>query len=260
MKRICLYKEYNLGDFFIKEPSPNKYKIETTSIWSFPERGNWSTHNGSYRGNWSPHIPRNIILRYSKEGDIVLDQFSGSGTTLVEALLLKRKCIGIDINPQAVEITQSNIHPLISNNTDATVRQGDACALEFIKDNSTDLICTHPPYSNIINYSDNICGDLSLLDIEDFITKIRQVAAESFRVLRNNKYCAILMGDTRRKKHIIPLGFRVMETYINSGFMLKEIIIKQQHNCKSTDYWYSRSIKHNFLLLAHEYLFVFRKP
>ena len=40
--------------------------------------------------NWSPYIPRNILLRYSKEGDLVLDQFAGGGTTLVEAKLLNR--------------------------------------------------------------------------------------------------------------------------------------------------------------------------
>ena len=122
------------------------------------------------------------------------------------------------------------------------------------------MICTHPPYSNIIRYSDNIHGDLSQLDIDDFLKKIRFVATECFRVLKSNKNCAILMGDTRRKKHIIPLGFRVMDIFINSGFALKEIIIKQQHNCKSNSYWYTRSIEQDFLLIKHEYLFVFRKP
>lgn len=101
---------------------------------------------------------------------------------------------------------------------------------------------------------------MSNLDIEDFLIKIKSVSEESFRVLKNNKYCAILMGDTRRKKHIIPLGFRVMDIFMNSGFVLKEIIIKEQHNCKFTNFWYARSIEMNFLLIAHEYLFVFRKP
>ncbi|MEN6314189.1 MAG: DNA methyltransferase [Clostridiaceae bacterium] len=236
------------------------YKIESTSLWSFPERGKWSTHNGSYRGNWSPYIPRNIILRYSKEGDIVLDQFLGSGTTLIEAALLKRKGIGIDINHQALELSRINTNTLTEDNLELLIKQGNACNLAFIKNNSIDLICTHPPYSNIIRYSESIDGDLSHLDIDDFLVSMKRVATECFRVLKNDKYCAILMGDTRRKKHIIPLGFRVMDTFINYGFALKEIIIKEQHNCKSDKFWYSRSIEQNFLLIAHEYLFVFRKP
>jgi len=67
------------------------------------------------------------------------------------------------------------------------------------------------------------------------------------------------MGDTRRKGNIIPLGFRVMEVFCKAGLTLKEIVIKEQHNCTSTGYWKKQSIKYNFLLIAHEYLFIFKK-
>jgi len=49
------------------------YKLQNTTLWSFPKRGNWSTHKGDYRGNWSPHIPKNLILKYTKPKDIVLE-------------------------------------------------------------------------------------------------------------------------------------------------------------------------------------------
>ena len=61
---------------------PDNFELETKTIWSFPDRGDWATHDGNYRGNWSPYVPRNLILRYSKPGDLVLDQFAGGGTTL----------------------------------------------------------------------------------------------------------------------------------------------------------------------------------
>ena len=60
---------------------PEDFELETNTVWSFKKRGNWATHDAKYRGNWSPFIPRNIILRYSKKGEIVLDPFIGSGTT-----------------------------------------------------------------------------------------------------------------------------------------------------------------------------------
>lgn len=239
---------------------PKDYKMEITTMWSFPERGNWATHNGKYRGNWSPYIPRNIIERYSKKNDIVLDQFMGSGTTLIESKLLGRRGVGVEINPHAINLAKQNLNFDKNNNYQARIYQGDARNMHFIPDKSIDLICTHPPYSNIIKYSQGIEGDLSHYDIEEFIREIASVAKESYRVLKENKYCAILMGDIRRKKHIVPLGFRVMEKYIQAGFVLKEIIIKEQHNCKSTDFWHDKSIKYNFLLIAHEYLFIFRKP
>ncbi len=59
----------------------DNFILEQTTIWSFPNRGNWATHSGNYRGNWSPYIPRNLVMRYSNEGDWILDQFLGSGTT-----------------------------------------------------------------------------------------------------------------------------------------------------------------------------------
>ena len=82
---------------------PDNFQLEKSSVWSFPERGNWATHDSKYRGNCSPYVIRNLLLRYSKEGDWVLDQFVGGGTSLVEAKLLNRNIIGIDINPRALE-------------------------------------------------------------------------------------------------------------------------------------------------------------
>lgn len=244
----------------IKVWSPKDFKLESTTMWSFPDRGSWATHNSKYRGNWSPYIPRNLILRYTEKDDIILDQFLGSGTTLIETKLLGRYGVGIDINSRAIEIAKRNISFSTMDKYEPMIHEGDARNLSFIVDSSIDLICTHPPYSNIIKYSNGLNGDLSHLDVSPFIREIKQVAKESYRVLKSNKYCAILMGDIRKNKHIVPLGFYVMQQFIESGFILKDMAIKEQHNCKSNRYWHSKSIEYNFLLIAHEYIFIFRKP
>jgi DNA modification methylase len=229
------------------------------TVWSFPKRGDWATHDAKYRGNWSPYIPRNLLLRYTKEGDTVLDQFAGGGTTLVEAKLLNRNIIGIDINPAAIERCYEKIDFEYPNSGNVTIRQGDARDLSFLRDESIDFICTHPPYANIINYSKDIPGDLSLLSVTKFLEQMKLVSSECYRVLKKGKFCAILMGDTRIKGHVVPMSFDVMKIFEGAGFKTKEIIIKEQHNCKATGFWKTNSIKYNFLLLAHEYLFVFRK-
>jgi hypothetical protein len=77
--------------------------------------------------------------------------------------------------------------------------------------------------------------------------------------LKKDKYCAILIGDTRRKKMYQPLAFKVMERFLKVGFLLKEDIIKHQHNCKATGFWVNKSKEYNFLLIMHEHLFVFKK-
>ncbi|MDY3845710.1 MAG: class I SAM-dependent methyltransferase [Eubacteriales bacterium] len=178
---------------------PEKFELETNTVWSFPERGKWATHDAKYRGNWSPYIPRNIILRYSKEGDTVLDQFVGGGTTAVEAKLTNRNFIGVDINPKAIEITKNKLNFKCEHNPKTKIIQKDARNLSCIADNSIDLICTHPPYADIIHYSDDINGDMSLMPMKDFINEMCKVASECYRILKPGKFCAILMGDTRKK-------------------------------------------------------------
>jgi len=259
VKKTGQAKNCPVKDAGIQRWEPENFNLETTTVWSFPDRGDWATHSGKYRGNWSPFIPRNVILRYSKEGETVLDQFAGSGTTLVEAKLLNRKCIGVDINPEAVELARHNTGFEREGCSEVDIRIGDARDLRFIEDESIDLICTHPPYSNIIKYSEDIEDDLSHCDIKEFLGEMEKVASECYRVLKMGNFCAILIGDTRRKGHMVPIGFNVMETFLRPGFKLKEIVIKEQHNCSSTGYWRKQSIKHNFLLIAHEYLFIFRK-
>ena len=111
----------------------------------------------------------------------------------------------------------------------------------------------------IIEYSENIAEDLSKLKVKEFLVEIEKVAKESYRVLKKGKFCAILMGDTRQKGHVIPMSFEVMKIFEGAGFKTKEIIVKEQHNCKATGFWKTNSVKYNFLLIAHEYLFVFRK-
>ncbi|MGN1117065.1 MAG: TRM11 family SAM-dependent methyltransferase [Acutalibacteraceae bacterium] len=201
-----------------------------------------------------------MILRYSQEGDLILDQFAGGGTTLVEAKLLNRDIIGVDVNDIALSRCKEKTgfeHE--GANGKVYLHKGDARNLDFVADNSIDLICTHPPYADIIHYSEDIPEDLSLLKVKDFLEEMKKVASESYRVLKKGKFFAVLMGDTRQKGCMIPLSFDVMKIFQTAGFTLKELIIKEQHNCKATGYWKTNSVKYNFLLIAHEYLFVFRK-
>ncbi len=231
--------------------------MEETSIWSFPDRGKWATHSGSYRGNWSPYIPRNLILKYSEEGEWVLDQFVGSGTTLIEAKLLNRNAIGIDINPKSILISRENLKFESDSKPHIFLRQGTAENITFLKDSSIDMICTHPPYADIIKYSKGLTGDISLLKYDDFLTSIHKVAAESYRVLKPNRYCTFMIGDIREKGYVKPLGMDCLNVFGKHGFRLKEIIIKEQHNCHSTNYWQEK--RRSFYLLAHEYIFVLEK-
>jgi len=248
---------------------PIDFELEQTTVWSFPDRGAWATHQGNYRGNWAPQIPRNLILRYTQPGEWVLDPMVGSGTTLVECKLLGRNGIGVDINYEALMLTfdrlnfePQNLYETLPP-TEIRLYHGDARNLDLIPDESIDLIATHPPYANIIAYSkgNTIDGDLSRFrSLDDYLDAMTEVAMEYYRVLKPGRHCAILVGDTRRHKHYVPIAFRVMERFLQVGFILREDVIKVQWKMKSTRERWQRQAERDFLLIYHEHLFIFRKP
>ncbi|MCL7388372.1 MAG: DNA methylase [Thaumarchaeota archaeon] len=270
----------------IEEYQPRDFILETTNVWSFPERGAWATHQGDFRGNWPPQMVRNIILRYSKPGETVLDQMCGSGTTLIECKLLGRNAIGVDINLDCIMLTRDRLNfdytPLDPGYPRVTIKTyiGDARNLDLIEDESIHLIATHPPYVNVIPYSkkSKIEGDLSAVhSIDEYIDGMREIAEECYRVLKPGRFCAILVGDIRRHRHHVPIAFRTMQVFLESGFILREDIIKHQWKTKTTrekwegltkvaeECWVdidkkSRKYYMDFYLLYYEHLFIFRKP
>ncbi len=188
------------------------------------------------------------------------------GTTAIEAKILWRNLLCYDINPEAIKLTKSLLNFEIDLEWQeefwrVEIQKHNATKKnENLKKESIDFILMHPPYADIIKYSNWIKWDLSQIhDIDEFCDKMEKVAIESFRVLKPWKFLAILMWDTRRKKMYQPLAFKVMERFLKVGFALKEDIIKVQHNCKATWFWVKKSKDHNFLLIMHEHLFIFQK-
>jgi DNA modification methylase len=241
--------------------NPEEFKKESTTVWSFPKRGDWATHNNKYRGNFAPQVARNLILRYSEENELILDPMCGSGTSLIEAKLLNRNSIGIDINPDAIDLSKKALEFEMDNLSQHQLHCRDARDLSLFEDNSIDLIIFHPPYLNIIKYSNGtIDGDLSNISrLKVFLEEMAKVGSELKRVLKPDRFCAVLIGDTRKNKHYIPISHYVLDVFLELGFVLKEEIIKLQHNCTHSTRWNTLADKMGFYLIMHEHLFVFRK-
>ncbi len=244
---------------------PPEFVPENTTVWSFESRGKWGVHDSVYRGNWAPEIPRNLILRYSRNDDWILDPFVGGGTTAIECTLLNRNFIGFDINPAALILSRRKIQLLkakikrTASNGIPEVRlfKGDARDMTRVPSSSVDLVCAHPPYLDIVGYTRTNPADLSTItDPDRFIREMRKVSYEVYRTLKpGGRYC-VLMGDVRRSGRLIPLGLKLLNSLLDM-FDLEESIIKRQHQC-SGSYFYKP--ENSFLRLEHEYLFVLRKP
>ncbi len=281
--------EIPLKPVSVKRLSPRSDELGdiSTTVWSFPKRGSWATHRGNYRGNWAPQIPRAVIMLYSEPGEVVLDQMVGSGTTCIEARLLGRNCIGVDISYDAVmlalhrlyyleEYVRSNIDGLEGDekryaenvlSTWSRIYLGDARSLDDIGGDTIDLVATHPPYYNIIRYSrrrrrgDAAPGDISRIGrLPEYLDAISEVAREAYRVLKPGRHAAVLIGDTRTRKHYVPISHYVLRRLLGAGFVLREEIVKIQHRMKTTRELWGRMRKRDFLLIYHEKLYVLRKP
>jgi DNA modification methylase len=263
-RELALSDPLLLNSVHVREFVPSDFRLEEATLWRFPTRGKWATHNHIYPGNWAPQIPRNLILRYSNPEDTILDPFVGGGTTLIECLLLSRNGIGVDINPRAISITELRLRNLRREArkqdypiTTATmqVKQGDARNLNFISDGCVDLICAHPPYMNTIKYTESFFEDLSRIGgPEEYVAEIRKVAKELHRVLKPRGYLSVMMGDVRKKGRLIPLGFRVLGAFEEEGFTPHEIFIKEQERCSSDMFYKNHQTEFR---IAHEYVFVF---
>jgi ubiquinone/menaquinone biosynthesis C-methylase UbiE len=253
----------------ITEWRPQDFKLEKSTVWGFRKRGDWAVHCSDYRGNWAPQIPRNLVLLYSKPKQAVLDPFVGGGTTLIECYLEGRNGIGVDINPWAIKMTNFRLNELrqaAQNNTefdigdaDIRVKKGDARELDYIEDESIDLICAHPPYGSALRYTFYEEKDLSHInDTDEFLLEMKKVADELYRVLSPTGKCAVLIGDIRKKGRFIPLEYLVMEEFKRAKFKLWERIIKLQYHDKSTAFYLdlTKEKKH---WIAHEYLLLFNK-
>jgi len=83
--------------------------VITDSLWILGAREKTGPHAGDYHGNFVPQIAYQVITRFTRQGEIVLDMFSGMGTTLIECSHLGRNGIGIELNPQVVEASKERI-------------------------------------------------------------------------------------------------------------------------------------------------------
>jgi DNA modification methylase len=251
------------------EPLPEELGDVSTTVWSFPKRGSWATHRGDYRGNWAPQVPRALILRYTEPGDTVLDPMAGSGTTCIEAVLLGRNCIAVDISHGAVMLTHHRLYHLIralerrgGGKVEARYRvfHGDARRLDKIPDSSVDLVAAHPPYFGSVRYGGEE-GDLSKArSLEEYLAMFRQAAEEAYRVLKPGGVLGILIGDTRIKKRYVPASHYALLVLLDAGFVLREEVVKIQHNMKTTREVWRKMKGKDFLLIRHEKLYILEKP
>jgi hypothetical protein len=207
---------------------------ELCSVVSYPDRGPWG--DSRYRGNCSGYLVKDLILRFNCQS--VFDPAEGSGT---------------------VKDVVSGINRYLTRNIDyegRDLKAGWDVFADPLPGREFDLVWYHPPYWDIIRYSDNPKNLSTCSTLEDFELKLNQSVENLFQAVKPGGIMAILIGDKRKDGRYYPL-FRSLLMNSTIG-QLRAIIIKVQHNCWSDSKNYGS--RNSFLIpIRHEYCLVFQK-
>lgn len=258
----------------INDINLNRWKeydeILTDSLWLIDRRDGSGVHTAGYWGNFIPQIPYQMMRRYTRKGDWVIDTFAGSGTTMVEGQRLGRNVLGIELQSQMVErardlvAAEPNPHGVT-----IAVTQGDCTTADYpalLRAHGREraqLAILHPPYFDIIRFSDDP-RDLSNAEtIDVFLEQIGRVVAGVAQVLDRGRYLVVVIGDKYVRGDWIPLGFQTMSEVMKHGFSLKSIVVKNFEETSGKrsqkELWRYRALLGGFYVFKHEYIFLFRK-
>jgi hypothetical protein len=250
----------------INDINLNRWKeyedIRTDSLWIIGKRDGTGVHSAGYWGNFIPQIPNQMIRRYTKKGEWVLDTFVGCGTTLI--------AIGIELQAEVAERARELVRaePNRSGVVSKVITEDSAQIdypqmLDGVGQKSVQLLIMHPPYFDIIKFSKDP-GDLSnASSVDAFLEMISSIVERAAAVLDKGRYFALVIGDKYSKGEWVPLGFLTMNEVLKRGFSLKSIIVKnfEETSAKRNqkELWHYRALVGGFYIFKHEYIFLFKK-
>jgi len=248
--------------------------VWTDSLWLIDARDATGGHELDYHGNFVPQIATQAFLRYTKEDDVVLDLFLGSGTSAIEAERQNRRLIGVELKADLVEYVRDKITPSLLGDR-IHLLQGDAtrtetagrvrAALSEMGADRAQLLMLHPPYHDIIQFSDYPEDLSNAPDTASFLEWFAATARNAFDLLDEGRFACLIIGDKYAQGELIPLSFYCLDRMERVGFRAKAVVVKniegnERGKGRDTNLWRYRALRGGFYIFKHEYVMVFRKP
>jgi len=238
-------------------------------------------------------VERLIETFLSPEGRLVLDPFSGSGSTLIAAERAGKQGIGLEISPEYVATANARLQTLREASGDSSRIETDqqpecseqpvcssgsivycdsaANLLTYVTPGTIDLCITSPPYWNILNqrrtadlkavrHYGNRSDDLGIIeDYEEFLTATTNVLADVFTALKPGAYCCVVVMDLRKKNRFFPLHSDLATRLVEVGYLLDDLIIwnRQAEYNNLRPLGYPSVFRVN---KVHEYIVLMQKP
>ncbi len=231
----------------------------------------------SQGGNKPPQLMQELIEFFTKPGEFVLDPFAGAGGTALGAFLANRDSINIELNPASI-----NIYHQVCEQEDIRKHEfieGDCREiLPIMKTDTFDFIATDPPYSpeltqtmsgqanqtylrqnrksSYITYSEDPRDFSKLEDFESYFEEMSEVGRELLRVLKPNRYMAMILRDAYQNSRYIPTSSIIADRYSKIGWILKGEKIWYATGSRIRPYGYPNAFVPN---IVHQVILIFRK-
>ncbi len=248
--------------------------VETDSLWTIENRKRQDGHQLDYHGNCVPQILTQCLTRYTKKDDVVLDLFLGSGTTAIEAVNLDRRCIGVELQKEMADYVKNKLKEqgkhqqvaVINGSSTDEQKTGKAIEKSLTKMDreKAQFLFLHPPYGDIIQFSEAEDCLSNFSDTEAFLDQFEQVARLGYEQLEKGRFGALVIGDKYTGGELIPLGFYCMERMNRVGFKTKSIVVKNMAGNergigRCGFLWWYRALFGGFYIFKHEYVIIFQK-
>lgn len=228
-----------------KLPPKPELEIQSTTLWDYPSQhyGEEMQGDQEYVGATPSYVIWNLLQRYTKPGDLVVDPMCGSGTTLDVCKDTGRQGRGFDLAPFRDDIVRADSRHIP------------------LKSATVDFAFIDPPYSTHVKYSgDPRCiGELDAAE-PGYYESLDKVFAEMARILKPGGHAAVYVSDSWRKgKPFCPIGFELFAR-MREKLTPVDIVCVTRHNRKlKRGNWHKAAVEGNFFLRGFNYLMIFRK-
>jgi DNA modification methylase len=251
-------------------------------VWQFHYESRDIRDKSLHPATFPISIAKKVISLFSHEGELVLDPFVGSGTTLVAAQDLNRNAVGFDLQGKYIDLCESR---LASNNlfnkAQQVAIQDDALHIpNYLEPNSVSLIWTSPPYANLLNrkrknksrrdrnneqldkveqYSQDP-RDLGTMALEEYTKAMGDIFENLLPLLSPKGHCVINVPDMWWENQRITIHVSIINELRQRGYELRNTIIWDRTNIVNRIGIFGYPSNYITMGTTFEYLLDFWKP